>query len=56
LCDQHRAPATTRGAWINYDGSGTRRFRFCQGGRHPRRHGFVLSCCRRPAVQSGGVR
>jgi hypothetical protein len=56
LCNQHRTPATTRGAWINHHGSGTRRFRLCQGGRHPRRHGCVLSCCRRPAVQSGGVR
>lgn len=56
LCDQHGTPATTRGAWINRHGPGTRRFRLCQGGRHPRRHGYVLSCRRRPAVQSGGVR
>ena len=56
LCDQHGTPATTRGAWINRHGPGARRFRLCQGGRHPRRHGCVLSCRRRPAVQSGGGR
>ncbi len=56
LCDQHGTPATTRGAWISRHGPGTRRFRLCQGGRHPRRHGCVLSCGRRPAVQRGGVR
>jgi hypothetical protein len=54
LCDQHGAPATTRGTWINRHGPGARRFRLRQGGRHPRRHGCVLSCRRRPAVQSGG--
>jgi hypothetical protein len=56
LCDQHGTLATTRGAWINRHGPGTRRFRLRQGGRHPRRHGCVLSCRRRPAAQSGGVR
>jgi hypothetical protein len=55
LCDQHGTLATTRGTWINRHGPGTRRFRLRQGGRHPRRHGCVLSCRRRPAVQSGGV-
>jgi hypothetical protein len=56
LCDQHGTPATTRGAWVNGHGPGARRFGLCEGGRHPRRHGCVLSRCRRPAVQSGGVR
>ncbi len=56
LCDQHGTPATARGAWINRHGPGARRFRLCQGGRHPRRYGCVLSCRRRPAVQSGGGR
>ena len=56
LCDQHGTPATARGAWINRHGPGARRFRLRQGGRHPRRHGCVLSCRRRPAVQSGGGR
>ena len=56
LCDQHGTPATARGAWINRHGPGARRFRLRQGGRHPRRHGCVLSCRRGPAVQSGGGR
>lgn len=56
LCDQHGTPATARGAWINRHGPGARRFRLRQGGRHPCRHGCVLSCRRRPAVQSGGGR
>ena len=56
LCDQHGAPATARGAWIDRHGPGARRFRLRQGGRHPRRHGCVLSCRRRPAVQSAGGR
>lgn len=56
LCDQHGTLATTRGAWINRHGPGACRFRLCQGGRHPRRHGCVLSCRQRPAVQSGGGR
>jgi hypothetical protein len=56
LCDQHGTPATARGAWINRHGPGARRFRLRQGGRHPRRHGCVLSCRRRSAVQSGGGR
>jgi hypothetical protein len=56
LCDQHGTPATARGAWINPHGPGACRFRLRQGGRHPRRHGCVLSRRRRPAVQSGGGR
>ena len=56
LCDQHGTPATARGAWINRHGPGARRFRLRQGGRHPRRHGCVLSGCRRSAVTSGGAR
>lgn len=56
LCDQHGTPASPRGAWIDRHGSGACRFRLRQGGRHPRRHGCVLSCRRRPAVQSGGDR
>jgi hypothetical protein len=56
LRDQYGAPATPRGARINRHGPGTRRFRLCQGGRHPRRHDCILPCRRRPAVQSGGVR
>lgn len=56
LCDQYGTPAATRGSWIDHHGPRTRRFRFCQGGRHRRRHGCVLSCRRRPAVRSGGAR
>jgi hypothetical protein len=56
LRDQHGTPATARGAWINRHGPGARRFRLRQGGRHPCRHGCVLSCRRRPAVRSGGGR
>lgn len=56
LCDQHGTPATARGAWVNHDGPSARRFRLRQGGRHPRGHGCVLPCRRRPAVQSGGGR
>ena len=56
LCDQHRTSAATRGSELDRHGSSTRRLRLHQGGRHPRRHGCVLSCRRRPAVQSGGVR
>jgi hypothetical protein len=56
LRDQYGTPATTRGSWINRHGPSTRRFRLCQGGRHPRRHGCILSCRRRPAVRSGGAR
>jgi hypothetical protein len=56
LCDQCGTPATPRGSWIDRHGPGTRRFRLHQGGRHPRRHGRVLSCRRRPAVRSGGTR
>ena len=56
LCDQHGTSATARGAWINRHGPGARQFRLRQGGRHPRRHGCVLSCRRRPAVQSAGGR
>ena len=56
LCDQHRASAATRGSELDRHGSGAHRFRLHQGGRHPRRHGCVLSRRRRPAVQSGGAR
>jgi hypothetical protein len=56
LCDQHRTSAATRGSELDRHGPGTRRLRLHQGGRHPRRHGCVLSCRRRPAVQSGGAR
>jgi hypothetical protein len=56
LRDQCRASATTRGPWIDRYGSGPRRSRLCQGGRHPRRHGRILSCCQRPAVRLGGAR
>lgn len=56
LCNQHGTSPTPRGSWIDRYGPGTRRLRSCQGWRHPRRHGRVLSCCRRPAVRSGGAR
>jgi hypothetical protein len=56
LCDQYGTPATTRGSWIGRHGPGTCRFRFRQGGRHPRRHDYVLSYRRRPAVRFGGGR
>jgi hypothetical protein len=56
LRDQHGTPAATRGSGVARHGSGPRRLRLRQGGRHPRRHGCVLPCRRRPAVQSGGAR
>jgi hypothetical protein len=56
LCNQYGTSATTPGPEVDRHGSGTRRLRLRQGGRHPRRHGCVLSCRRRPAVQSGGAR
>jgi hypothetical protein len=56
LRDQYRAPAAPRGSRINRDGPGPRRPRLHQGGRHPSRHGCVLSCRRHPAVRSGGDR
>jgi len=56
LRDQRRTPAATRGSWVERHGPSPRRPRLHQGGRHPRRHGCVLSCRRRPAVQSGGAR
>ena len=56
LRDQRRTPAATRGSRVDRDGPSTRRPRLRQGGRHPRRHDCILSCCRRPAVRSGGVR
>lgn len=55
LRDQYRTPATARGPGIDRHGSRTRRFRLRRGGRHPRKHDRVLSCCRRPAVRSGGA-
>jgi hypothetical protein len=54
LRDQHGTPAAPRGSRINRDGPGPRRPRLHQGGRHPGRHGCVLSCRRHPAVRSGG--
>jgi hypothetical protein len=56
LRDQRGTPATTRGARVDRDGPSTRRPRLRQGGRHPRRHGCIVSRCRRPAVRSGGPR
>jgi len=56
LRDQRRTSATTRGLEVDRHGSGTRCLRLRQSGRHPRRHGCVLSCRRRHAVQSGGAR
>ena len=56
LRDQYRTPAATRGSGVDRHGPGPRRPRLRQGGRHPRRHGCVLSCRRRPAVRSGGAR
>lgn len=56
LRDQRGTFATARGSEVDRHGPGTRRLRLRQGGRHPRRHGCVLSCRRRPAVQSGGAR
>lgn len=56
LRDQYGTPAATGGSGVNRHGPGPRRPRLRQGGRHPRRHGCVLSCRRRPAVRSGGAR
>jgi len=56
LCDQYGTPAATRGSWIDHHGRRSRRFRFHQGGRRPRRHDCILSCRRRPAVRSGGAK
>jgi hypothetical protein len=56
LRDQRRTPAATRRSRVDRDGPSTRRPRLRQGGRHPRRHDCILSCCRRPAVRSGGAR
>ena len=56
LCHQHRTSPTSRGSWIDRYGPGTRRLRFCQGWRHPRRHDRVVPCSRRPAVRPGGAR
>jgi hypothetical protein len=56
LRDQYGTPAATRRSGIDRDGPGPRRPRLRQGGRHPRRHGCVLSCRRRPAVRSGRTR
>ena len=53
LCDQHRTSAPSRGSRVDRHGSGPYRPRLRQGGRHPRRHGRVLSRCRRLAVRSG---
>jgi len=55
LRDQYGTPATTRGPGIDRHGPRTRRFRLRRGGRHHRKHDRVLSCCRRPAVRSGGA-
>jgi hypothetical protein len=56
LRDQYRTPAAPRGFRIDRDGPGPRRPRLHPGGRHSGRYGCVLSCCRRPAVRSGGHR
>jgi hypothetical protein len=56
LRDQRRTPAATRRSRVDRDGPSTRRPRLRQGGRHPRRHDCILSCCGRPAVRSGGAR
>ena len=56
LCNQHRTSQTSRGSWIDHDGPGTCRLRFCQGWRHPRRHDRIVPCSRCPAVRRGGAR
>ena len=56
LRDQRGTPAATRRARVERDGPSTCRPRLRQGGRHPRRHGCILSRRRRPAVRSGGAR
>jgi len=48
LRHQHRAFAPPRGTRLN--GSGHRRTRLNQGGRHSRRYGRILSCCRHSTV------
>lgn len=53
LCDQYRASAPARGSRIDRDRPCPRRPRFRQGGRHSRRHGYVLSHGWRLAVLSG---
>ena len=53
--DQRRTLATTRRDWIDRHGSGSRRSRLRQGGRHRGRYGRVLSR-RGPAVRRGGAR
>jgi hypothetical protein len=50
LCDQHRAPAPPRGNRLN--GSSRRGTRLHQSRRHSRRHGRILSCCRRDSACS----
>jgi hypothetical protein len=54
LRDQRRTAAAARGFRI--DGSGRRRSRLRQGGRHPRQYDRILSCRRRLAVRTGGAR
>ena len=56
LRDQRRTPAATRGSRVERHGPSPRRPRLHQGGRHPGRHGCIISCCRHPAVRSGGDR
>jgi hypothetical protein len=51
LCDQRRTAAAARVSRL--DGPRRRRPRLHQGGRHPRRHGRILSGRRRPAVRTG---
>ena len=53
LCDQCRASAPARGSRVDRDGPRPRCPRFRQGGRHSRRHDYVLSHCWRLAVRSG---
>ena len=52
--DQCRTVAPPRESRL--DGSGHRHLRFCQGGRHHRRHDRILPCWGRPAVQPRGSR
>ena len=54
LRDQRRTAAPTRGTGLN--GSGGRRPRLHQGGRHSRRYDRMFSYSRRPAVRYGGKR
>jgi hypothetical protein len=60
LRHQHRTPAPPRGSRVSRHGAGAspghRRSRLRQGGRHPRQHGRLVSCRRRPAIRSGGAR